>query len=133
MNRIVRYLASLATIIAIVSLTPACHNVTPDQFYDATVDCAKNNPQSSAALAAVETCLLGVVSQNYSACLSGLVTEGKWSIDEIACLVAWYAEQQNAKVAASTATLEELAARNRANEWLKAEHISIRNSYSGAQ
>jgi hypothetical protein len=111
----------------------ACHNVTPDQFLDATVDCAKVSPNTSAALSAVETCLLGVVSANYSACLSGLVAEAKWTIDEIACLVAWYAEQQNAKVAASTASLADLEARERANAWLAEKRISIRNSYSGAK
>ena len=51
MKHIIRYLASIATVLAILSVAPACHNVTPDQFYNATVNCAKVNPQTSAALA----------------------------------------------------------------------------------
>jgi hypothetical protein len=57
------------------------------------------------------------------------VTAGKFSIDEVACVVAWLAQQTQAKVASSTATLEELAARQRANDWLAHEEIAIRNSY----
>lgn len=132
MTKLVRpqFLALLAFALALLALSPACHNVKPDAFAGAVVDCAKVQPSASAALAGVETCLVGVATQNYAACLSGLISEGKFSIDEIACVVAWYAEQTNNKVGASTASHEELAARDRANAWLAQEQISIRNSYT---
>jgi hypothetical protein len=120
------------TLIVLAAIsTTACKTtpVTPDQIFGAVVDCAKVNPEASAALAAVETCLVGALSSNYAACLTGLVTAGKFSIDEVACVAAWYAQQTQAKVASSTATLEELAARQRANDWLAHEEIAIRNSY----
>lgn len=120
-------LGSLAA--GVVVSQPACHNVTPDKFLNATVDCAEVNPQKSAALASVETCLMGVLAQNYVACLSGLVTDIHFAVDEIACLVAWVAQQENAKVAKGTYTADDLEARRRAVEWLKQENISIRNSY----
>jgi hypothetical protein len=112
---------------------PSCHNITPDSFAGATVDCATVNPEASAALASVEACLLAVVASNYGACLSGLVTEAHFAIDEVACVVAWYSQQQNVKVAAGKYTPADLESRKRAVDWLAAEHISIRNSYSGAQ
>lgn len=125
--------ASLGIGTGMVLVTSSCHNVAPDEFFAATVDCAKVNPNASAALAQVQTCLIGVLAQNYAACLAGLVTEAHFTIDEVTCMVAWFAQQQNEKVGASTATLEDLAARKRALDWLAQEHISIRNSYPGAK
>jgi hypothetical protein len=114
-------------------LLSSCHNVTPDQFLGAVVDCAKVNPQASAALAQVETCLFSALAQNYAPCLAGLVTDLHFGVDEVACVVAWYSQQQNAKVGTSTATTQELVARNRANDWLAAERISIRNTYTSGK
>jgi hypothetical protein len=73
------------------------------------------------------------MAQNYAACLTGLVTGGHFVIDEVACVVAWYAQQQQDKVAAASASLEEFSARDRANAWLAQEHIGIRNTYEGAK
>jgi hypothetical protein len=110
--------------------TSSCHNVTPDQFFGAVVDCAKVNPQGSAALAAASTCLMSVVASNPAACLSGLVTELHFAIDEVACVVAYVAQQSQDKVASGTFSGDDLKARQAANDWLVAERISIRNSYS---
>jgi predicted naringenin-chalcone synthase len=111
----------------------ACHNTTPDQFLNATVDCARVDPQAGAALAAVETCLMSVVASNPAACLAGLVTEIHFTVDTVACVVAYIAQQNQAKVAAGTYTIEDLRARQAANDWLAAEHIQIRNSYTPAR
>jgi hypothetical protein len=116
--------------LALFAADSGCHNVTPDQFLNATVDCAKVNPQASAALASVETCLLGVVASNPAVCLSGLVTDIHFAVDEVACVVAWISQQNQSKVSLGTATDDELRARKAANDWLAAEHISIRNSYT---
>jgi hypothetical protein len=108
---------------------PACHDVTPDQFLNATVDCAKQNPEASAALAQVETCLVSAVAGNPSSCLVGLITEGHFAIDEIACVVAYVAQQDQSKVALGTASEADLKARQTATNWLAQEHIKIRNTY----
>jgi len=121
----------LPALLLVTSLS--CVTSPTDSIYGAVVDCAKVNPQASAALAAVETCLVGAMAQNYAVCLTGLVTSGHFVIDEVACVVAWYAQQQNGKVAASTATLADLEARSRANAWLANEAIMIRNTYSQAK
>jgi hypothetical protein len=124
----------LLPILALMAALASCAGTAkPDSFAGAVVDCAKVNPQASAALAAVETCLVGAMAQNYAVCLTGLVTGGHFMIDEVACVVAWYAQQQNGKVAASTATLDDLEARNRANAWLANEAIMVRNSYNQAK
>lgn len=120
-------LGSLAS--GIVISQPACHSVTPDKFLNATVDCAKVNPQKSAALASVESCLLGVVAQNPSVCLSGLVTDAHFMIDEVACVVAYISQQTNAKVASKSADTPDLVMRQEANRWLTQERIQIVNSY----
>lgn len=109
---------------------PSCHNVTPDQFLNATVDCAKVNPEGSAALAAASSCLMSVVASNPAACLAGLVTDIHFTVDEVACVVAWISQQNQSKVALGTATNDELRARQAANDWLVKERISIRNSYT---
>jgi hypothetical protein len=48
-------------------------------------------------------------------------------------VVAYIAQQNQAKVAAGTYTTEDLRARQAANDWLAAEHIAIRNSYTPAR
>jgi len=105
-----------------------CHNVPADQFFGAVVDCAKVDPASSAALAGVETCLIGAVAENPAACLSGLVAEGTFTVQEVACVVAWEAQQANKKVAA-TADPAAVAKRDVAANWLAAEKIGIKNTY----
>jgi hypothetical protein len=122
----------MKTILLIVALSlSACHNITPDQFLNATVDCAKQNPQASAALAQAETCLMAVVASNPSACLAGLVTDIHFTVDEVACVVAYIAQQNQAKVSSGKYTDADLKERQAANDWLAKEHISIRNSYQG--
>jgi hypothetical protein len=72
---------------------------------------------------------MSTVSGNPSACLAGLVTEFHFTIDEVACVTAYIAQQENAKVAAGTAETEDLQTRRAAVDWLKQEGIEIRNSY----
>jgi hypothetical protein len=124
------FFAAAGTLILCLTLG-GCHNVTPDQFFGATVDCAKQNPEASAALAQAETCLVAVVSQNPSACLAGLVTDVHFTVDEVACVVAYIAQLNQAKVATGKYTDDDLRARQAANDFLAKEHISIRNTYKG--
>lgn len=122
-----------AVLVVVAALaTASCHSVKPDQFFEATVDCAKVNPESSAALGAVTTCLVGAVSGNPAACLAGLVTEAHWTVTEVACIVAWVAERENQKVTTHAAGPASLEVRNRAISWLVQERIAIRNTYAGS-
>lgn len=124
--------AGLAMAMGVLLTTPACHNVKSDQFLEATVNCAQVNPEASAALGAVTTCLVGAASGNPAACLAGLVTDVKFTVTEVACVVAWVADQENRKVAISAAGPASLEVRNRAIGWLVQERIAIRNTYPGA-
>lgn len=114
------------------TFTLGCHQVKPDQFFEATVDCAKVNPDGSAALGSVTTCLVSATTGNPASCLSGLVTEARFTVTEVACVVAWIADRENKKVALSTAGPASLEVRNRAIAWIVQEHINIRNTYHGA-
>jgi hypothetical protein len=127
---VVGFCIAAATTLTLCLVLSGCHNVTPDQFFGATVDCAKVNPEASAALSAASTCLMSVVASNTAACLAGLVTELHFSIDEVSCVVAYISQQQQAKVASGKYTDADLHARQAANDWLIAEHIAIRNTYS---
>lgn len=124
-------LLSLAVIVVALVSSTSCKQVKPDQFFEAVVDCAKVNPESSAASAAVLTCLTSAISGNPAACLTGLVTEAHWTIDEIACIVASIAQREDKKVQLEG---DPNAARIRgiAVDWLVRERIAIRNSYVGA-
>jgi hypothetical protein len=120
---------ALIALLALGLAIPSCHNVTPDQFFGSVVDCAKINPEAAAESAVVMTCLVGVAAQNPAVCLAGLVTDAKFAIDEVACVVAFIAQQNQGKVAAGLYTEEDLRLRSAANNWLASERISIRNSY----
>jgi hypothetical protein len=122
---------SLLAVATGVSFTSSCHNVTPDQFFNATVDCAKVNPEASAALGQAETCLVSAVSGNLGACLNGLITAAHFTVDEVACVVAYIAQQAQTKVALGKYTADDLKERQAATNWLVAEKIQIHNSYPG--
>lgn len=128
-----------------------CHHTKPDQLWQATVDCAKVNPESSAALGAVGDCLAGVVMSNPSACVTGLivgmkyedpVVESKvklrWTVEEVACVTARIAQLNNdavqlAPMNADPGSLRQsIKLRENASRWLAENQISIRNSYAGA-
>ena len=114
-----------------VALT-SCKQVKPDQFFEAVVDCAKVNPEASAAAAAVLTCITSAASGNPAACLAGLVTEAHFTVDEIACVVAWIAERENQKVGTPAAGPDTQRTRDIAVDWLVRERIAVRNTYMGA-
>lgn len=114
----------------ILAADSGCHNVKPDQFFEAVVDCAGVNPETSAVTASVVTCLVGATTGNPSACLTGLVTSAHWSIDEVACIVADIAQRENKKVQLD-GDPKAIQVRNVAVDWLASERIAIRNSYPG--
>ena len=138
-------------VIVALLLMASCHNVKPDQLWQATVDCAKVNPQSSAAIGAVEDCVAGVVMSNASACVKGLVVGMKyedpaveqkvklrWSIEEVACVSAWIAQKNNMAVQLAPMDTDpaqlkaKMKARDEAARFLVENQIRIRNSYVGA-
>jgi hypothetical protein len=121
---------TLAVVFAMVLPSMGCR-VKPDVFFESVVDCAKVNPEKSPAQAAVLTCLLGAVSGNPAACLSGLVTEAHWSINEIACVVADLAQKENTKVGTTLEDPKTRPVRNAAADWLARERIRISNTYPG--
>lgn len=140
-------LTTIALIAGLSSLAfnSGCHNTKPDALFGATVDCAKINPENSAAKTAVINCLTGIVMSNTSACVTGLVVGMKyddpeieskvkirWVIDEVACVTSWVAQQENAKVGTLNEGPHTQPTRNAAIDWLAGNHISIRNSYSEA-
>jgi hypothetical protein len=125
-----RFLFALATFSGFLAPLPSCHNVPADKFLNAVVDCAKVNPQGSAALAQVETCLMSAVAGNPAACLTGLITAAHFTVDEVACVVAYVAQQQQSAVASGKYTEATLAERQAAVDWLQRENIAIRNSYT---
>jgi hypothetical protein len=131
-------------------LVPSCHSVKPDQLWQATVDCAKVNPESSKALGAVEDCVAGVVMSNASACVKGLivgmkyedpVVEAKvkirWAVEEVACVSAWIAQKNNMAVQLAPMDTDmgslraKMKARDEAARFLVENQIRIRNSYVG--
>lgn len=126
-------------------MSPGCHNTKPDALWGATVDCAKVNPENSAAKSAVINCLTGLVMSDTTACVTGLVVGMKyedpeveskvkirWVIDEVACVTAWVAQQENAKVGTPNEGIRTQPTRDAANKFLVDRNISIRNSYAGA-
>lgn len=125
--------AGLATFAGTVltTSTSGCKQTKPDVFFAAVVDCAKINPEASAASAAVITCITAAVSGNPAACLSGLVTGAHFTVDEVACIVAALAKQNDDKVKA-TNDPEAARIRDIASDWLVREHIRIANTYAGA-
>ena len=112
--------------------TMSCAHVKPGPFFEATVDCAKVNPEASSATSGVITCLTASVAGNPGACLSQLVTVAHFTVDEVACIVADIAQRENNKVKLE-GDPKALEVRNTAVGWLRDQNISIRNSYAGAQ
>jgi len=107
-------------------LTSCAHTPTPGEFKDAIVNCTienSNNPQASAA---VTNCLIGAVSGNYGACLSGLVAGGYWAVEEIACVVRRLATESAQRLNAGQSTDSDRAVLDNANAWLKSENIRFR-------
>ena len=135
----IRYAVEAALVLVVIGLglgtvagSVACApGSKPDKFMDAVVDCAKINPQASAAFSAVQTCLVGALSQNYVACLAGLVTEAHFAVDEIVCIVSYYSQEANTRVATKVATDTDYVVRKAANDFLRDKRISIQNTYPG--
>ena len=118
----------LAPILLLV-LTVSCITAPtkPDSFFQTIVTCTKDNSQSPQAGAAVLQCLTGAISGNYTACLAGLVTEGHWAVDEIACLVRSYATTSAVRLNSGTPDASDRVVLDNANAWLRAEQIQFRS------
>jgi hypothetical protein len=104
----------------------ACAHTTPSQFTDALVTCTMENSNNAQASAAVVNCLVGAAGGNYGACLSGLVSAGHWTVDEVACIVRRLATESAQRLNAGTATGTDQAVLDNANAWLAAERIKFR-------
>ena len=105
-----------------LACVPSCHApVTPDSFYHAVVTCTVDNSSNTQAGAAVYKCLTGAVGGDYTACLAGLVTAGTWTVDEVACLVRYYAQTSAQRLNAGTSDSLDQKALDNANAWLLKE------------
>lgn len=124
--------AMVAVVFAMAMPSMGCR-VSPSAFYQATVDCAKVNPERNATSAAVMTCITGAIAGNAIACISQLPQTLHWTIDEAACVIADIASKQDKKVGAGIATNADLELRNEAVRFLTDNHIRIANTYVGAQ
>jgi len=110
-------------------LATACQpGSKPDVFVGAVVDCAKVNPNKSGAASAVYACLAGALAQNPAPCLALLVEGGHWTVDEVACLVAFYGQRSNEKLLAKQATTEDQVVAKAAHDWLTEKRIGVKNS-----
>jgi hypothetical protein len=105
----------------------ACaHTPTPTEFKDAIVTCTLENSSNAAAGAAVLDCLTGAVAGNYAACLSGLVTAGQWTVQEVACIVRRLATESAQKLNAGTANNADKLILERANQVIRDNNIRFR-------
>jgi len=122
------YQYALATIIglAIGIVSGNCAHTTPGQFKDALVTCTMENSNNAQASAAVLGCLTNAVAGNYAACLSGLVSTGHWTVDEVSCIVRRLATESAQRLNAGTASGTDQATLDNANAWLKANNIRFR-------
>lgn len=125
-------LVGLVTLVALMLTLPTAGcRVKPTAFYEATVDCAKINPERTATSAAVVTCLTAAVAGNAIACIAQLPQVAHWTIDEATCVIADIAQKENAKVGTALATTRDLELRNEAVDFLTRNRIRIANSYPG--
>ena len=103
----------------------------PDVFVGAVVDCAKVNPNNSGAASAVYACLAGALAQNPGPCLAGLVEVGHWTVDEVACIVAFYGQRSNEKLLAKQGGDEDRVVAKAAHDWLVQNKIAVQNTPGG--
>jgi hypothetical protein len=114
---------TLATLVLAICLVVSCKTTptSPDSFYHAVVTCTVDNSSNTQAGAAVYKCLTGAVGGDYTACLAGLVTAGTWTVDEVACLVRYYAQTSAQRLNAGTSDSLDQKALDNANAWLLKE------------
>ena len=126
MKRISQFV--LAAIVGLVIGTTAsnCAHTTAGQFKDAVVTCTMENSSNSQAASAVLGCLTGAIAGDYSACLSGLVTAGTWTVQEISCVVRKLATESAQRLNAGTASGTDKAVLDNANQWLRDNAIRFR-------
>lgn len=116
----------IATGLVLGAYLASCAHTTPGQFKDAVVVCTMENSNNPQAGAAVVNCLTGAVSGNYAACLSGLVTAGYWTVEEIACVVRRLATESAQRINAGQATGADRTVLDNANQWLRDNNIRFR-------
>lgn len=128
MKQLTRYLSTLATILAIAATLGACKTTptNPDSFYQAVVTCTVDNSSNTQAGAAVLKCLTGAVAGDYTACLAGLVTDGYWTVDEVACIVRRYATTSAQRLNAGTGDATDPVVLKNANEWLRKNDVRFK-------
>lgn len=130
MKRITQYVSAIVIGLTIgVALGTACQpGSKPDIFVGAVVDCAKVNPNTNGAASAVYACLAGALAQNPGPCLTGLVQIGHWTVDEVACIVAFYGQRSNEKLLAKQGSTEDQVVAKAAHDWLTENRIGVKNS-----
>ena len=119
-------IAILALGLSLGAYFAACAHTTPGQFKDALVTCTQENSNNTQALAAVGNCLTGALAGDYVSCLSGLVSAGHWTVDEIACVVRKLATDSAQRLNAGTSTSSDRSTLDNANRWLRDNNIRFR-------
>jgi hypothetical protein len=126
MKRITQYLLAAIVGLTLVTVAANCAHTTPGTFTNALVTCTQENSNNAQASAAVVNCLVGAAAGNYAACLSGLVSAGHWTVDEIACIVRRLATESAQRLNAGTASGTDKATLDNANAWLRDNAIRFR-------
>lgn len=106
-------------------------NAPASRYLEATVDCSKINPHSSAAYASLMTCVFGAVAGNPAACVAGITNGTAFAIDEVTCVLAYVSQEQNKRVGAGDGDAKNFALRDEAANFLARNRVRILNSYPG--
>jgi hypothetical protein len=61
------------------------------QFYSTVVACSKSDKANDSVKSAALSCLSNAVAGNYAACMTSIVPDVVWTVDEIQCVANSYA------------------------------------------
>jgi hypothetical protein len=123
-----RYIQTLL-LAAVLSISATSCKTVPangDSFYEVVVTCTMENSSNPQAGAAVLGCFTGAIGGDYTACLSGLVAAGNWTVEQVACIVRRYATESAQRINAGAPLPTDADVLKKANEFIKAKKIGYR-------
>jgi hypothetical protein len=123
-----RYIQTLL-LAAVLSISATSCKTVPangDSFYEVVVTCTMENSSNPQAGAAVLGCFTGAIGGDYTACLSGLVAAGNWTIEEIACVVRAYATTSAQRINAGKPEPTDADVLKKANAWIRDHKVGYR-------
>jgi len=126
MKKLTQYLLAAIVGLTLGTVAANCAHTTPGTFTNAVVTCTMENSNNAQASAAVVNCLVGAAVGNYTACLSGLVSAGHWTVDEVACIVRRLATESAQRLNAGTSTDSDRVTLDNANKFLRDNSIKFR-------